>query len=162
MAGIGIFPPPGRGRGPLGEWEGANGGRGLRTVCTEYFYQILLYLRKMLVRKQFVYRNVIASVTEMRRLSRLLSGSRRSRDGGDMNLVIDEPCCCKRKRRQLYSGGKTSRIRYVVSLAYLLLCTFAKTICKMPSGIISLKSEIIAEIDYPAFRRYVVAVNKLP
>ena len=26
MAGIGIFPPPGRGRGPLVEWEGANGG----------------------------------------------------------------------------------------------------------------------------------------
>ena len=29
MNGIGIFPPPGRGRGPLEEWEGANGGHSL-------------------------------------------------------------------------------------------------------------------------------------
>ena len=115
----------------------------------------------MLMLKQFVYRYVVAAIAEMRRLSRLLSGSRRSCDSRHMYLVVNQAIGCKRKRRQLDSCRKTPRISDVVRLSYLFPRTFAKPVYEMSSCVVSVQPEIISQIDDPAVRAYLMRVHEL-
>ena len=107
-------------RGPTC-WEGASGVNSLLHDPSE----ILLDLRQMLVSKQLVDRNIIASITEMRSLSRLLSGTCRTGYGCHMDLVIDQACPSKRQGRKLDCSRKTTRVRHIMGSPDLLAGTLA-------------------------------------
>ena len=116
----------------------------------------------MLMREQFVYGYVVASVAEMSGFARLLSCSSGAGDRSDVNLIIDETCGSQRQRCQLDRRSKTAGIRHVVSHADFLPRAFAQAIHEMPSGIISVEPEVIAQIYDPAIRTDLMTVHKLP
>ena len=97
----------------------------------------------------------------MSRLSRLLTRSGRPGYRSHMNLIIDQPRSSQRKRRKLDRGSETSRISYVVSLLHSLTGTLAQTIYEMPSCILAVKSEIVAQVNDPALWLDLMAVDEL-
>ena len=115
-----------------------------------YSNQILLYLRQMLMGEKLVYRNIVAAVTEMSGLSRLLSCTGRTGDGSHMDLVVEESCCRQRQGSKLYCRSEATWIGNVMRLAHLVTGAFAKPVDEMSSGIIAVKTEIIAKVNDPA------------
>ena len=97
----------------------------------------------------------------MSSLSRLLACSCRSCDCSHMDLVIDKSCRCQWKCCQLDGSRKTSRVSHVVSFTDILTCTFAKSIYKIASCIVSVKTEIVSKVNDAARRLDLVCVHKL-
>lgn len=79
-----------------------------------------------------------------------------------MDFVLNQPGLCQGEGGKLYGGCKASRIGYVVSLAYFVLCTLAQSVYEIPAGIFAVQPEIVAEVNYPAVTAYVMVVNELP
>ena len=75
-----------------------------------------------------------------------------------MYFVVDQSRICERKYCQLYSCCEAARIGNVMSLSYFFPCAFAQAIDESASRIIPVKSEIVAEVDDPAFGFDVVGV----
>ena len=97
--------------------------------------------------EQLIDRYVVRTVAEMRSLARLLAGACRTCDCSHMNLIVDESCSCKRKRRKLNCSRETSRVGNIMSLEDLLSCALAKTVHELTSRIIAVESEVIAKVD---------------
>ena len=76
-------------------------------------------------------------------------------------LVPDESCSSKRKRSKLDCSCEASGIGYIMGFTHFITCTLTQTVHEMPSGIISVKSEIVSEVDDPAFRLDVMSVHEL-
>ena len=64
-----------------------------------------------------------------------------------MNLIIDESCSCKRKRRKLNRSGETSRVGNIMSLADLIACALAKAVHELASCVVAVKSEVVSKVD---------------
>ena len=85
---------------------------------------ILLNFSKMLVGEQLVNGDIVIPPAEMGGLSWFFPCSGRTCDCGYMDLINDESGIGKRKKCKLDCRGKASRIGNVMSLAYVLTCTF--------------------------------------
>ena len=97
----------------------------------------------------------------MSRLARFLSCTGRTGDCCHVNLINDESCGSQRKSRKLDGSRKATWICHVVCFLDLLACALTETIHEIASGIISIKSEIISEVDYPALGLDVVCIHEL-
>ena len=129
---------------------------------TGYPLQVLPDLCQMLMREQFVYGYVVAPVTEMCSLARLLASSCRSGNGCDVDFVFDESCRGQRQHCKLDRRSEAAGVCHIVSLADFLAGTFAQSIYELPSGIVSVEPEVITQVYDPAVRTDLMAVHKLP
>ena len=93
--------------------------------------------------------------------SRLLSGSGRSCDCCHVDLVFNQTGSGKRQSCKLDRCCKTSGVGHIMCGTYGFTRTFAQSVHEMSSGIITVKSEIIAEVDDPALRLDVMSVDEL-
>ena len=85
-------------------------------------------------------------------LARLLSRSCGTCQRCHMNLILDQTSCGKWQCCQLNSCCKTTWISYIMRIGNLLTSALAKTIYKMSSCIISVKTEIISKVNDSALR----------
>ena len=116
----------------------------------------------MLMREQFVYGYVVAPVTEMCSLARLLASSCRPGNGCDVDFVFDESCRGQRQHCKLDRRSEAAWVCHIVSLADFLAGAFAQAIYELPSGIVSVEPEVITQVYDPAVRTDLMAVHKLP
>ena len=77
--------------------------------------------------------------------SRLLSGTRRTCDGIDSDVVSKQTSLCQWQQSELYAGGKTTRVCQVLALCYLF------TMCLWQSihiVVVALDAEVLCQVYY--------------
>ena len=75
----------------------------------------LVYLQKVLMREGLIDRDVVVAPREMRRGTRLLTGSRAARDAVHVDVATDDASLQSGQHGELYASGKATGVCYTGS-----------------------------------------------
>ena len=90
--------------------------------------------------------------------TRLLSGTRRTRNGVHGNVVVEQAKLGSRQQTQLYTCGETTWISHVLRLGYGVVIDFGQTIYVVIA--LALESEVLRKVDYLHMGRYLVLLEE--
>ena len=93
-----------------------------------YLTQTLAYLRHVLVLEGLVNAHVVVAPREVGGGTRLLSGTRRTRNGINGNVVVEQAELGGGQQTQLYTCGETTWVCHVLRLGYGVAIDFGQTI----------------------------------
>ena len=93
-----------------------------------YLTQTLAYLRHVLVLEGLVNAHVVVAPREVGGGTRLLSGTRRTRNGVHGNVVVEQAELGCGQQTQLYTCSETTWISHVLRLGYGVAIDFGQTI----------------------------------
>ena len=123
-----------------------------------YLTQTLAYLRHVLVLEGLVNAHVVVAPREMGGGTRLLSGTRRTRNGVHRNVVVDNSEFGSRQESELYACGKASGISHVLRLGNSIVIDFGQTIDVVVA--LALEAEVLRKVDYLHMGRYLVLLEE--
>ena len=101
---------------------------------TLHLLQTLSYLGDVLMLERLVDAQVVGAPGEMRGGSRLLAGTRRSRDGVDADIVLQQVQIGGRQQRQLYGGGEAAGVGHMLCLHDVGFVDFRQAIDPPPTN----------------------------
>ena len=93
-----------------------------------YLTQTLAYLRHVLVLEGLVNAHVVVAPREVGSGTRLLSGTRRTRNGIHGNVVVEQAELGSGQQTQLYTCGKASGVSHMLRLGDSVVIDFGQTI----------------------------------
>ena len=108
----------------------------------------------MLVLEGLINAHVIVAPREVGGGARLLSGTRRTRNGVHRNVVGEQAELGGGQKSQLYARGEATWISYMLRLGYSVVIDFGQTINVVVA--ITLQAEVLRKVDYLDVGRYIV------
>ncbi len=120
--------------------------------------QTLAYLRHVLVLEGLVNAHVVVAPREVGGGTRLLSGTRRARNGINGNVVVEQAELGSGQQSQLYARGKAAWIGNMLRLGYGVVIDFRQTIYVVIA--IALEAEVLRKVDYLHMGRYPVLLEE--
>ena len=123
-----------------------------------YLAKTLAYLRHMLVLEGLVNAHVVVAPREVGGGTRLLSGTRRARNGVHGNVVVEQAELGSGQQTQLYTCGKASGISHVLRLGNSIVIDFGQTINVVVA--LALQAEVLRKVDYLHMGRYLVLLEE--
>ena len=120
--------------------------------------QTLAYLRHVLVLEGLVYAHVVVAPREVGGGTRLLSGTRRTRNGIHGNVVVEQAELGSGQQAQLYTCGKAAWIGNMLRLGYGVVIDFGQTIYVVVA--LTLEAEVLRKVDYLHMGRYLVLLEE--
>ena len=123
-----------------------------------YLTQTLAYLWHVLVLEGLVNAHVVVAPREVGGGTRLLSGTRRTRNGVHGNVVVEQAELGSRQQSQLYTCGETTWISHVLRLGYGVVIDFGQTIYVVVA--LALEAEVLRKVDYLHMGRYLVLLEE--
>ena len=118
----------------------------------------LAYLRHVLVLEGLVNTHVVVAPREVGSGTRLLSGTRRTRNGVHRNVVVEQAELGGGQQSQLYTCGKASGVSHVLRLGYGVVIDFGQTIYVVVA--LALEAEVLRKVDYLHMGRYLVLLEE--
>ena len=130
------------------------------TVARELLYltQTLAYLRHVLVLEGLVNAHVVVAPREVGGGTRLLSSTRRARNGINGNVVVEQAELGSGQQSQLYARGKAAWIGNMLRLGYGVVIDFGQTIYVVIA--LALEAEVLRKVDYLHMGRYLVLLEE--
>ena len=116
--------------------------------------QTLAYLRHVLVLEGLVNAHVIVAPREVGSGARLLSGTRRTRNGIHRNVIVEDAEFGSGQETELYTCGETTRVCHVLCLGYGVVIDFGQTINEVVA--LALEAEVLRKVDYLYVGWYIV------
>ena len=123
-----------------------------------YLAQTLAYLRHVLVLEGLVNAHVVVAPREVSGGTRLLSGTRRTRNGINGNVVVEQAELGGGQQSQLYTCGKAAWIGNMLRLGYGVAIDFGQTIYVVVA--LALEAEVLRKVDYLHMGRYLVLLEE--
>ena len=123
-----------------------------------YLTQTLAYLRHVLVLEGLVNAHVVVAPREVSGGTRLLSGTRRARNGIHGNVVVEQAELGGGQKSQLNAGGKATWIGNMLRLGYGVVIDFGQTINVVVA--LALEAEVLRKVDYLHMGRYLVLLEE--
>ena len=123
-----------------------------------YLTQTLAYLRHVLVLEGLVYAHVVVAPREVGGGTRLLSGTRRTRNGVHGNVVVEQAELGSWQQAQLYTCGETTWISHMLCLGYGVVIDFGQTIYVVVA--LALEAEVLRKVDYLHMGRYLMLLEE--
>ena len=123
-----------------------------------YLAKTLAYLRHMLVLEGLVNAHVVVAPREVSSGTRLLSGTRRARNGVHGNVVVEQAELGSGQQTQLYTCGKASGISHVLRLGNSIVIDFGQTINVVVA--LALQAEVLRKVDYLHMGWYLVFLEE--
>ncbi len=123
-----------------------------------YLTQTLAYLRHVLVLEGLVNAHVIVAPREVGGGARLLSGTRRTRNGVHSNVVVEQAELGGGQKSQLYARGEATWISYMLRLGDSVVIDFGQTIYVVVA--LALEAEVLRKVDYLHMDRYLVLLEE--
>ena len=120
--------------------------------------QTLAYLRHVLVLEGLVYAHVVVAPREVGGGTRLLSGTRRTRNGIHGNVVVEQAELGSGQQAQLYTCGKAAWIGNMLRLGYGVVIDFGQTIYVVVA--LTLQAEVLRKVDYLHMGWYLVLLEE--
>ena len=120
--------------------------------------QTLAYLRHMLVLEGLVNAHVVVAPREVGGGARLLSGTRRTRNGIHRNVVGEQAELGGGQQSQLYARGEATGISHMLRLGYGFAIDFGQTVYVVVA--LALKAEVLRKVDYLDVGRYLVLLKE--
>ena len=120
--------------------------------------QTLAYLRHVLVLEGLVNAHVVVAPREVGGGTRLLSGTRRTRNGVHGNVVVEQAELGSGQQTQLYTCGETTGVCHVLRLGYGVVIDFGQTIYVVVA--LTLEAEVLRKVDYLHMGRYLVLLEE--
>ena len=123
-----------------------------------YLTQTLAYLRHVLVLEGLVNAHVVVAPREVGSGTRLLSGTRRTRNGVHGNVVVEQAELGSGQQTQLYARGKAAWIGNMLRLGDGVVIDFGQTIYVVVA--LTLEAEVLRKVDYLHMGRYLVLLEE--
>ena len=120
--------------------------------------QTLAYLRHVLVLEGLVNAHVVVAPREVGGGTRLLSGTRRTRNGIHGNVVGEQTELGGGQQTQLYTCGEATWISHMLCLGYGVVIDFGQTIDVVVA--LTLEAEVLRKVDYLHMGRYLVLLEE--
>ena len=123
-----------------------------------YLTQTLAYLRHVLVLEGLVNAHVVVAPREVGGGTRLLSGTRRTRNGIHGDIVGEQTELGGGQQTQLYTCGEATWISHMLCLGYGVVIDFGQTIYVVIA--LALEAEVLRKVNYLDVGRYLMLLEE--